>query len=116
MSEPTLSIIVPAWNEEKYVGRAVDSLRRAAQAYERERGCTAEIIVVDNNSQDRTGDVAREHGAQVVLVPGTRDRTLAERDAERSAQERGLDVVRGERVAGGVAGWIVGGQTGAPRG
>ena len=69
MSQPTLSVIVPAWNEEKYIGRAIGSLRRAAQVYERERGCTAEIIAVDNNSQDHTGDVAREHGAQVVLEP-----------------------------------------------
>src|SRR5260221_11804877 len=69
MSQPTLSVIVPAWNEEKYIGRAIDSLRHAAQVYERERGCAAEISVVDNNSQDRTGDVAREHGAQVVLEP-----------------------------------------------
>jgi hypothetical protein len=69
MSTPTLSIIVPAWNEEKYIGRTIDSLRRAAQVYERERGCVAEIIAVDNNSQDRTGDVAREHGALVVLEP-----------------------------------------------
>jgi glycosyltransferase involved in cell wall biosynthesis len=69
MTEPTLSIIVPAWNEENYIGRAVDSLKRAAAVYERERGCTAEIIVVENNSQDRTADVAREHGAQVVFEP-----------------------------------------------
>ena len=69
MSTPTLSIIVPAWNEEKYIGRAIDSLRHAMQVYGRKRGCSAEIIVVDNNSQDRTGDVAREHGAKVVLEP-----------------------------------------------
>ena len=69
MSEPTLSVIVPAWNEEKYIGRTIDSLKRAAAAYERERGCTTEIIVVDNNSQDRTADVAREHGAKIVFEP-----------------------------------------------
>jgi len=32
MSTPTLSIIVPAWNEEKYIGRTIDSLRRAGYA------------------------------------------------------------------------------------
>lgn len=64
-----LSIIVPAWNEEKYIGRAIDSLQQAAQVYARERGCGTEIIVVDNNSKDRTGDVAREHGARVVFEP-----------------------------------------------
>jgi len=69
MTQPTLSVIIPAWNEEKYVGRAIDSLKRAAGVYERERGGTAEIIVVDNNSSDRTADVARQHGALVILEP-----------------------------------------------
>src|SRR5476651_2295666 len=69
MSDPTLSVIVPAWNEEKYIGRAIDSLRHAMQVYGRKRGCSAEIIVVDNNSQDRTGAVALEHGAKVVVEP-----------------------------------------------
>jgi glycosyltransferase involved in cell wall biosynthesis len=69
MIAPTLSVIVPAWNEEKTVGRAVESLKRAAAIYERERGATAEIIVVDNNSKDRTGEVARQAGAQVVFEP-----------------------------------------------
>ena len=50
MSSPTLSIIIPAWNEERYVGRTIDSLKQAAALYEQERGATAEIIVVDNNS------------------------------------------------------------------
>ncbi len=69
MTQPTLSVIIPAWNEEKYIGRAIDSLKHAAAIYERERGATAEIIVVNNNSSDRTGDVARQHGAQVVHEP-----------------------------------------------
>jgi glycosyltransferase involved in cell wall biosynthesis len=69
MNAPTLSVIVPAWNEEKYIGRAIQSLQRAAAVYERERGCAAEIIVVDNNSTDRTAEVARQHGARVVFEP-----------------------------------------------
>ena len=69
MTTPKLSIIIPAWNEEKYVGRTVDSLARAAAVYERDRGCSAEIIVVDNNSTDATAKVAREHGATVVFEP-----------------------------------------------
>jgi glycosyltransferase involved in cell wall biosynthesis len=69
MSSPTLSVIIPAWNEEKRVGQAVDSLKHAAEVYQRQRGCEAEIIVVDNNSKDRTADVARQHGARVVFEP-----------------------------------------------
>jgi glycosyltransferase involved in cell wall biosynthesis len=69
MSEPTLSVIVPAWNEEKYLGQTLESLKAAIAIYERERRATAELIVVDNNSNDRTADVARQHGAMVVLEP-----------------------------------------------
>jgi glycosyltransferase involved in cell wall biosynthesis len=69
MTKPTLSVIVPAWNEEKCIARAIESLQRAAAVYERERGATTEIIVVDNNSADRTGAIARECGATVVFEP-----------------------------------------------
>jgi glycosyltransferase involved in cell wall biosynthesis len=69
MSAPTLSIIVPAWNEEKHIARTIASLRAAIGQYERDRGCTAEIIVVDNNSADRTGEIARAEGARVVFEP-----------------------------------------------
>jgi glycosyltransferase involved in cell wall biosynthesis len=69
MSTPTLSVIIPAWNEEKTIVRAIASLRQAAAVYERERGATAELIVVDNNSSDRTGAVARELGVTVVFEP-----------------------------------------------
>ena len=69
MTSPTLSVIIPAWNEEKYVGRALESLKRAGSVYERERGATIELIVVDNNSTDRTAAVARDHGATVVFEP-----------------------------------------------
>jgi len=69
MRDVTLSVIVPAWNEEKCVGRAIASLQRAAAVYARDRGAVAEIIVVDNNSSDRTGAVARDCGATVVFEP-----------------------------------------------
>ena len=69
MRNITLSVIVPAWNEEKRIGTAIASLQRAAAVYERERGGAAEIIVVDNNSSDRTSSVARHFGATVVFEP-----------------------------------------------
>jgi glycosyltransferase involved in cell wall biosynthesis len=62
-----LSVIVPAYNEEKYIARCIASLRHAADFYKRERGHDAEIVVVDNNSADRTGEVAREAGADTVV-------------------------------------------------
>ena len=68
-TDPALSVIIPAWNEEKAVGRAIQSLQRAAEYYTQQRHCAAEIVVVDNNSSDHTADVAREQGTMVVFEP-----------------------------------------------
>ncbi len=122
MSQPTLSVIVPGWNEENYIGRAIDSLRHAAEVYKRERGCEAEIIAVDNNSRDRTGAVAREHGAQVVFEPvnnigkarnagvkAARGKYLAFCDADNQVTENLLvlihDHLEDPKIAGGGT-WI----------
>jgi glycosyltransferase involved in cell wall biosynthesis len=50
----TVSIIIPALNEEKMIGRCLESL--AGLDYARER---FEVIVVDNGSTDRTREIAR---------------------------------------------------------
>ena len=61
-----ISVIIPAFNEEAYLGRTLAGLGRAA-AFLRERcGLPAELVVVDNDSTDATADVAREFGAVVV--------------------------------------------------
>lgn len=69
MTSPTLSVIIPAWNEEKHIGRTLESLKRAMVVYARDRQAVAELIVVDNNSADRTGEVARDYGVKVVFEP-----------------------------------------------
>jgi len=48
-----ISIIIPALNEEKMIGRCLDSLTRLAFARDR-----FEVLVVDNGSQDRTLAIA----------------------------------------------------------
>lgn len=62
MSGPTVSIIVPAHNEEALLGATLAALRVAAA----EVGAPHEIVVVDDSSTDRTAAIAREHGARVV--------------------------------------------------
>jgi glycosyltransferase involved in cell wall biosynthesis len=56
MERPTISAIIPAYNEEKTVGEVVSQ----ALIY------TDEVIVVDDGSTDDTPDVARHAGAEVV--------------------------------------------------
>ena len=61
-----LSIVVPAFNEEGYLGKTLASLNLATELLQRETRNQAEIIVVDNNSDDSTADIARALGATVV--------------------------------------------------
>jgi len=61
---PEISFIVPAWNEEALIGGALRTLRTSADAL----GESYEIIVVDDASTDRTAEIARENGAEVIRV------------------------------------------------
>ncbi|HRQ89902.1 MAG TPA: glycosyltransferase [Bacteroidia bacterium] len=60
------AIIVPAYNEEAYLPTTLATLREAMAAVSPEHG-SGELIVVDNNSHDRTAEVAREHGADSIV-------------------------------------------------
>jgi len=62
------SIIVPAFNEEKLLRDSLRSIRAAARAFD-ERNWDWELIVCDNNSTDRTPEIAADEGAQVVFEP-----------------------------------------------
>jgi glycosyltransferase involved in cell wall biosynthesis len=66
--EVKISIIVPAFNEEKLIEGSLQCIRRAAITFSRV-GWAYEIIVCDNNSSDRTGEIARAQGARVVFEP-----------------------------------------------
>jgi glycosyltransferase involved in cell wall biosynthesis len=59
-----ISFIVPAHNEEAWVGRCISAIRNGAEFI----GEPHEIIVVDDASSDTTASIAREQGAQVVHV------------------------------------------------
>jgi glycosyltransferase involved in cell wall biosynthesis len=63
-----LSVVVPAFNEERLLAGSLESIRSAMQVFER-AGWQAELIVCDNNSTDRTAEIAREAGATVVFEP-----------------------------------------------
>jgi len=60
----SISFIIPAYNEERLLGRTLSAIDQAAQA----AGEPFEVIVVDDASTDRTAAIAREHRARVVSV------------------------------------------------
>src|SRR5687768_3925006 len=63
-----ISIIVPAFNEEKLLPGSLRAMNAAREGFH-ERGWETELIVCDNNSSDATADVARAAGARVVFEP-----------------------------------------------
>jgi len=78
-----ISVVIPAYNEEQYLGACLQSLK--AQDY----SGPFEIIVVDNGSTDRTAAVARESGVRVLCEP---------RRGVCAARQTGTESARGEIV------------------
>lgn len=54
-----ISIIIPAWNEEKYLPKLLDCIKK--QTYG-----DYEVIVADASSTDRTRQIAKKYGCKVV--------------------------------------------------
>jgi len=61
------SVIIPAYNEEQYLPRLLDSIEAARANYSGGRD-EIEVIVGNNDSTDQTNEVAVAHGARVVHV------------------------------------------------
>jgi len=66
MGEAGISVIVPAYNEERMIGTTLDLLRTRLE----ETGLTWEIVVVDNASTDGTAAVVERFadGEQITLL------------------------------------------------
>jgi glycosyltransferase involved in cell wall biosynthesis len=63
-AQSLISFIVPAYNEERVLGRTLAAIHAAAFAARR----PYEIVVVNDSSTDDTTAIALEHGARVVDV------------------------------------------------
>ena len=79
MPDSHVTVVIPAKDEEGLIGEIVDAVRPYAD----------EVLVVDGHSKDRTGKIALEHGARVIL-----DRGKGKGDALRLA----LDEAAGDIV------------------
>ncbi|HWA32184.1 MAG TPA: glycosyltransferase family 2 protein [Candidatus Paceibacterota bacterium] len=83
---PKVSVIIPAYNEEKCIGRALDAA--LAQNHP-----DFEVIVVDNNSTDRTRRIVEDYLAdpRVRLVSESRQGLIF-------ARQRGFENAKGEII------------------
>ena len=82
MSE-RIVVIIPAFNAERTLGNVVAAAREQME----------NVVVVDDGSVDRTGDVAREKGALVLRHPHNRGKGAALKTGFAHALENGFDGV-----------------------
>lgn len=61
-TDPLLSIIIPAWNEARWLPNTLSAVRQAGAGV----AVAWEVIVVDNASSDTTAELARQGGARVI--------------------------------------------------
>jgi len=75
-----ISAIIPAYNEEKTVGKIIDTLKNV--------DIISEIIVVSDGSEDKTAQIARERQVTVIELPKNMGKG--------AAIKTGLDASKGE--------------------
>jgi len=83
---PRFSLVIPAYNEQDYLPRLLDSVDRARERFE---GGAVEVIVADNASTDATAKIAADRGCRVASV---------EKRAIASARNGGAAIAEGEVI------------------
>ena len=86
---PLVSVMMPAYNTEKYVGEAIESIIN--QTY-----TNWELLCVDDGSTDRTLEIMQEYAAK---DPRIRVYTNEENRGRPYTRNRALDLARGEILA-----------------
>ncbi len=64
LQDPAVTIVIPAYNEERGIAAGIDAVEQALKS----SGWKYEIIVVDDGSTDATARHASEHGVEVVRL------------------------------------------------
>ncbi|KAB0495716.1 glycosyltransferase [Pseudomonas vancouverensis] len=78
-----ISIVIPMYNEARHIARTLLAAQLAADAANLE----CELIVVDNGSSDQGPQIARQFGAQVLVLPGLLIGALRNRGAQLATGE-----------------------------
>lgn len=79
------SIIIPAHNEEKYIGKCLESISKASKLFENQ----VEVIVVLNRCTDRTEEIALSYNCITIQ---NNDKNLSK------IRNTGVDIAKGEII------------------
>jgi glycosyltransferase involved in cell wall biosynthesis len=85
MTEHELLVIIPAYNEEANVARVIEAIRAHLPA--------ADVLVVNDGSQDRTARVAAQAGARVVSLPYNMGYGAALQTGYKYARDNGYELL-----------------------
>lgn len=78
-----VSVVIPAFNEERFIGSCIQHLRNQSVL-------PVEILVIDNNSTDRTAAIAQTMGVQVLFERA---------QGITPARDTGFNAARGDIIA-----------------
>lgn len=81
----TVSVVIPAYNVEQYIGRAVDSVLAQSRPAQ-------EVIVVNDGSKDGTAAVIQRYGPDIRYI-------YQEKAGASVARNRGIEEAKGEWIA-----------------
>ncbi|HEX7964030.1 MAG TPA: glycosyltransferase family A protein, partial [Candidatus Saccharimonadales bacterium] len=84
MKRQSVSIVIPAYNEERHLAACLEAIRAQSEP-------PLEVVVVDNNSTDRTAEIARRYPFVRVVHE--------ERQGIVFARGAGFDAARGDIIA-----------------
>lgn len=85
-------VFIPALNEEEKIGEVVKNTYKFFKGSEK-RGFWVDVIVVDDGSKDKTGEVSRKAGAKLVVRhPYNRGLGAATRSGMQEAYRMGADI------------------------
>lgn len=62
MTKMELTILIPCKNEEETIGNCID----IAKGFLEKNKINGEVLVIDNNSTDKSNKIAKKHGARVI--------------------------------------------------
>jgi glycosyltransferase involved in cell wall biosynthesis len=93
MTEPTVSVIIPTYNCDRYIAQAIKSVLQ-------QEGCTYEIIVIDDGSTDLTVEVLKPYRDRVGSAMLHRLRYVKQKNqGVAAARNYGIAIARANLIA-----------------